>query len=37
MRGLYCGSEWWSGQTVVRWLTGPRLSEVRVIDGGEVA
>ena len=37
MIGLYYGTEWWSGQTVVRRLTGRRLYEVRVIDGGEVA
>ena len=37
MIGLYYRTEWWSRQTVVRRLTGPRLDEVRAIDGGEVA
>ena len=37
MIGLYYRTEWLSRQTVVRRLTGPRLNEVRAIDGGEVA
>ena len=37
MIGLYYRTEWLRRQTVARQLTDPRLIEVRVIDGGEVA
>ena len=37
MIGLYYRPAQWSSQTVVCRLTGPRLNEVRVLDGGEVA